>query len=35
MRRFDAFLDSMAHSRFETAGYLLKKVVREEGIVNQ
>jgi hypothetical protein len=35
VRRFDAFLDSMAHSRFETAGYLLKKVAREEGLANQ
>lgn len=34
MRRFDVFLDSMAHSRFETAGYILKKMVKEESMAN-
>jgi hypothetical protein len=34
MRKFDVFLDSMAHSKFETAGYLLKKITKEEKMIN-
>lgn len=35
MRRFDVFLDSMAHSKFETAGYILKKIMKEESMANE
>ena len=35
MRRFDVFLDSMAHSKFETAGYILKKIMKEETMANE
>lgn len=34
MRKLDVFLESMCHGKYETAGYMLKKLMKEESMMN-